>query len=86
VGPILLVKLIDKTRTIQLLEKLGISEIFTVFADGIFSLSLSSTILNPSNAADPAQLDFEYSVSLRSLGHRIMSHFDFSYIGDNRGQ
>src|SRR6266536_5761477 len=50
VGPMLLVKLIDKARTIQLLEKLGIGKIFGIcgFADGIFSLSSSSTILNPS--------------------------------------
>jgi hypothetical protein len=55
VGPILLVKLIDKARTIQLLEKLDIDEIF-----GIRSLG--------------------------SLGHRIISHFDFAYIGNNGGQ
>jgi hypothetical protein len=30
VGPLLLVKLIDKARTIQLLEKLGIGEIFGI--------------------------------------------------------
>ena len=37
-------------------------------------------------AADTAQFDFQYGVSGPSFGHGIVSHFNFSYIGDNGGQ